>query len=126
MNALVMVDSSAWIHALRRAGDPEIRSRVGNLLNERTAVWCEMIRLELWCGVRNEAERNVLLRLDKTLPRLPINTAIWNSATEYGSKARSKGITVPAPDLLIFATATAFGATIEHADRHYHFLESLK
>ena len=126
MNSWVMIDTSAWTHALRRNGDPVIRARVERLLNDRTAAWCEMVRLELWSGVRNDMERAALSRLDLTLPRLPIDEAIWNAATIYASKARAIGVTVPANDLLIFACAKAYGLSIEHADRHYELLEQLK
>lgn len=121
-----MVDSSAWVHALRRNGDLAIRARVQKLLADRTAAWCEMVRLELWSGVRNDPERTALTKLDNTLPRIPIDQNIWNTAAVYASKARAAGVTVPSGDLLIFACATAYGLAIEHADRHYDLLEKLK
>ena len=120
-----MVDSSAWTHALRRKGDPTIRARVQQLLSDQTAAWCEMVRLELWSGVRNDVERNALEQLDKTLPRFPITSDVWNAAVVCGSKARAAGLTVPATDVLIFACASAYGARVEHVDRHYELLERL-
>jgi len=84
-----------------------------------------MIRLELWSGVRNDVERKALDQLDKTLPRFPITSDVWNAAVAYGSKARAAGLTVPAPDLLIFACAKAYMARVEHADHHYELLERL-
>lgn len=126
MTKWVMVDSSAWVHALRRNGDAGIRARVQLHLTNRTAAWCGMVRLELWSGVRNDVERAALLQLDKTLPLLPIDENIWNTATTYASKARETGVTVPANDLLIFACAKAYGLPIEHADRHYDLLEQMK
>lgn len=125
MSPWVMVDSSSWSHALRRRGNADIRARVQRLLTDQTAAWCEMIRLELWGGVRNDLERQALDRLDQTLPRLPITNEVWNSAVVYASKSRAAGLTVPAADLLIFACAKAYGAGLEHADRHYELLESL-
>lgn len=85
-----MIDTTAWTHALRRQGDVNIRARVQQLLNDQSAVWCEMVRLELWGGVRDLSERRVMETLDKTLPRLPITSAVWNAAAIYGSKARHR------------------------------------
>src|SRR5690349_11026920 len=111
-----MVDSSAWSQALRRQGDAAVRARVQKLLTEQRAAWCDMVRLELWSGVRNDAERRTLDRLDGILPRLPITTDVWNAATVYASKGRAAGLTIPATDILIFACAKAYGADLEHAD----------
>jgi predicted nucleic acid-binding protein len=50
--ALVLVDSSAWIHALRKAGDPTVRAALNKLLTDKLAAWCEIVRVELWSGER--------------------------------------------------------------------------
>lgn len=121
MNQWTMVDSSSWIHALRRKGDVSVRARVQHLLDNRMAAWCEMVRLELWTGVRNDDERRALEVLDKTLPRMPITNNVWSAAVNYGSRARAAGLTV-----LIFACAKEYGLSIEHKDRHYELLDALK
>jgi predicted nucleic acid-binding protein len=121
----VMVDTSAWIHALRRVGDGHIRARIEQLLSEQAAAWCEMLRLELWSGVGGEAERRALEQLDPILPRMPINDAVWSSAAELAGRARTNGISAPAADLLIFACAKTYGLEIEHVDRHYEMLAKL-
>ena len=126
MSQWVMVDSSSWIHALRRRGNAETRARVQQLLDDQTAAWCEMVRLELWNGVRNDEERRALDVLDATLPRVPITDNVWSAAVNCGSKARAAGLSVPATDVLIFACAREFGLSIEHTDRHYGMLEALK
>ena len=55
-----LVDTSAWIHQLRRKGDAAVRSRVEALLKAGEAAWCSAVRLELWNGVGSEAGRRIL------------------------------------------------------------------
>ena len=52
----VLVDSSLWVHQLRKSGDPTKRDRVNALLDSGEAAWCPAVRLELWRGVTNDAE----------------------------------------------------------------------
>ena len=46
----VLIDTSAWIDALRKDGDAEIRSSVRHITAEGRAVICDLIRIELWNG----------------------------------------------------------------------------
>jgi predicted nucleic acid-binding protein len=125
MNDLVMIDTSVWAHALRQHGDPVIRARVRTLLDEQRAAWCEIIRLELWAGVRGNDERFALNELDTTLPRIPITHEVWEQAVAYASRGRAAGFTVPAGDLLIFACAKRYNLPIERQDYHFDLLERL-
>lgn len=95
-------------------------------LSIKDAAWCDMVRLELWNGVRDDAERTALSKLDDTLPRLPISAVLWDAAVGLASKARAAGVTVPTGDLLIFACAKHYGVEIAHVDRHFDLLERLK
>jgi len=52
----VLIDTSAWIHAMRPSGNPAIRQQVRALLSEGRAATCEMIVLELAGGTRTERE----------------------------------------------------------------------
>lgn len=48
---MILINTSCWVHALRRAGNPVIRARVKALMEAGEAAWCPPIRLELWNGV---------------------------------------------------------------------------
>ena len=50
-----LIDTSSWIDALRRDGDPQIRARVVALMASGEAAWCDLVRLELWNGLRGAA-----------------------------------------------------------------------
>jgi predicted nucleic acid-binding protein len=122
---MTIVDSSSWIEALRERGDPAVRSRVESLLDAGEAAWCQMIRLELWRGVRSGAERRVLEFLEPRIDMLEINDAVWESAVRLTVKARASGVAAPASDVLIVATAQHHHARLEHCDGHLQRLLSL-
>jgi predicted nucleic acid-binding protein len=73
-----LVDTSSWVHLLRRGGDRAIAERVQFLLSEGEAAWCEMVRLELWNGVGSELDRKNLRALERALPMLPITDEVWD------------------------------------------------
>ena len=75
-----LIDSSSWIHALRKDGDPVVRSRVQQLLIEDEAAWCDIVRVELWRGVSKRKEINFLRELEKNISLLPITTEVWDLA----------------------------------------------
>jgi predicted nucleic acid-binding protein len=116
--ALTLVDTSSWVHALRPAGDPAVTGRVRALLESGEAAWCPMVRLELWNGARGARERRVLTELSAGIRDLPIDPPVWQMAMELAQRARSRGQTLPATDLLILACARRHGAPLEHADAH--------
>ncbi|HEV2294238.1 MAG TPA: PIN domain-containing protein [Tepidisphaeraceae bacterium] len=125
MTSLVLVDSSAWVQSLRRKGDTDVRARVHELLVGDSAAWCDIVRVELWNGVRGDEEQQRLRDLDERLPRLPISDAVWELACHTARRARSSGVTVPSNDLVIFACAKTYGVRIEHVDKHYELLQNL-
>ena len=122
---MVLVDSSSWIHLLRPDGDRKVRARVEQALQSGLACWCPMIRLELWNGAAGDHEKKVLRDLERSLPELAINDDVWKSSFELARRARAKGITVPASDLLIAACAQAHGARLESSDSDFELLAKL-
>ena len=124
--AIVLVDSSLWVHQLRRSGDPAGRERVNSLLRNGLAAWCPVVRLELWRGVTNDAERKTLRVYESRLPDYDITTAVWDRATRLADRGRATGLTTPIADLLIFACAKVHGLDLAHDDAHFTQLEGLK
>jgi predicted nucleic acid-binding protein len=120
-----LVDSSAWVHCLRRRGEPQIVDRVRRLVEGGDAAWCPAIRLELWNGAGDESDRRILRDFEQTLPELPITDDVWAAACGLASRCRKAGRTAPAIDVLIAACARHHGVDVEHADRHFDFLMTL-
>jgi hypothetical protein len=113
---MVLVDTSSWIHFLRRDGDRAVRERVDGLLRGGTAGWCPLVRLELWNGAGGERERKVLREFERRLPELAMTTEVWTEAFDLARRCRAAGVTVPATDLLIAACARHHGAALEQSD----------
>ena len=121
----VLVDSSLWVHQLRKGGDPAKRDRVNALLQTGLAVWCPPVRLELWRGVTNDAERTTLRRFEALLPSHEISPAVWEMAVRLADRGRAAGATVPLADLLIFACAKVHDLELAHDDAHFLQLKQL-
>ena len=122
----VLVDSSLWVHQLRKGGDPVNRDRVNALLESGEAAWCPPVRLELWRGVTNDVERKTLRRYEALLPSYEISSAVWDRSIRLADRGRSAGLTVPLADLLIFACAKLHGLEIAHDDGHFDELAKLE
>jgi len=117
-NAIVLIDTSSWIEALRTTGKREVRERVLSLMVEGRAAWCDMIAVELWNGARGDYERQRLSELDKEIACLQITHDVWQKARVLARKCRLSGQTVPTADLVIAACALTHNVPIEHQDDH--------
>lgn len=122
----VLVDSSMWVHQLRKAGDSSKRDRVNALLEAGEAAWCPVVRLELWRGVTNDAERKTLRRYEALLPDYAITTETWERAIRLADRGRAAGVSAPLADLLIFACAQLNDLEIAHDDEHFDSLAKLE
>ena len=122
----VLVDSSLWVHQLRKSGDPAKRDRVNVLLKSGEAAWCPAVRLELWRGVTNDAERKTLRHYEASLPDYEVSAEVWQRSIQLADRARASGVTIPLADLLIFTCARVHGLELEHDDAHFDELTKLK
>ncbi len=115
--ASVLIDTSAWIEAMRRQGDEAVRGRVRALVIEGRARFSDWIRLELWAGV-GEAERRWIRQMESAVETAPTDAPVWDLARRLAGMARSQGATFLAPDLLVAACARANGLDLYHRDAH--------
>jgi predicted nucleic acid-binding protein len=122
----VLVDSSLWVHQLRKGGEPSKRDRVNALLESGDACWCPAVRLELWRGVTDDAERKTLRRYEAVLRDYEISSDVWERAIRLADRGRAAGVTVPLADLLIFACAKAHALDLAHDDAHFDELTGLE
>ena len=122
----VLVDSSLWVHQLRKSVDPAKRDRVNGLLTSGDAAWCPPVRLELWRGVTNDAERKILREYESVLTDYEISHEIWERAIRLADRGRATGITVPLVDILVFACGKVHGVDVAHDDAHFDELEKLE
>lgn len=110
---------------LRPKGDPAVRNRVEAALTSGQACWCPLVQLELWNGARGQQERKVLRAFARVLPELPIDDGVWQASYDLSQRARSRGVTVPATDVVIAACARHHGVVLESADTDFELLMTL-
>jgi hypothetical protein len=115
----VLVDTSAWIDALRADGDARVRDAVKTLTTDGLAVLCDIVRLELWNGAGGPAEARMLRELERDVDCVPTTEEIWSTAIELARACRAQGVTVPATDLLVAASAERHGLGLLHHDAHF-------
>jgi predicted nucleic acid-binding protein len=120
-----LVDTSTWIQALRRQGEPIVRERARLLVTSGQAVWCPITRVELWAGVGKDHERQMLREMEQRIPELAINDEVWDLACELADRCRKAGKRVPPNDLIIEACARFHGVEVDAADAHFDFLKTL-
>jgi predicted nucleic acid-binding protein len=115
----ILIDSSAWIFALRRDGIEHIRRRVDRLLDEDRVATCGLIVCELLGGAKTPKEFDRLER-DLTAPHiLAIDEEVWRKAAEINFKMARAGSAVPTADCVIAATAIRHEALLAHCDDHF-------
>ena len=119
---LWLVDSSAWIFALRSRPFLPIQQRVDELLSQNRVMITGIVELELLGGVRSEREFRELKRLLEGLQRINTGEPDWASAAEMAFRLRRAGYTVPFTDVLIGHQALRAGAGVVHADRDFTVL----
>lgn len=122
MVVFYLVDSSAWIFALRRRPSEAIQRRIRELAELDAVAICGLVELEILGGATNETEYQQLERQLRGLHRLPTDEADWNSAARLAFSLRRSGVTVPFPDLLLAALALRHGAILVHADRDFDLI----
>lgn len=119
---MTLVDTSSWVEALRAGGNVEVRERVRELILAGQAVWCDLVRIELWNGARGEYEIRRLAELETEIFTLPTDDPVWALARDLAKKCRKTGKTIPATDLVIGSCALHHGANLEHRDPHFDVL----
>lgn len=120
----VLIDTSAWLFALRKDFLPQIKDRVDHLLKEDLVLTTGIVRLELLAGTRTRAEYERLQKRLSILEGIETDATLWEKACDIGFSLRRKGITIPYTDILIAACALSAGCALLHADRHFDLVAS--
>ncbi len=120
MSNRYLVDTSAWIFALRRGANEAIRARFGELLRLDQIATCGVVELELVVGAKNEVAR-IQTRL-QAAERLSVQEDDWATAAHIGYSLRRRGVTIGAPDLLLAAVAIRNNIILLHADRDFDLI----
>lgn len=115
---MVLVDSSAWIEALRRRGDLRVKLAVEGLLDAYEAQWCTPVRLEVLGGARKE-ERSRLGRHFSVIPYRPVREDDWERAIALAWRLRDGGLNVPWLDVVVAAVALHDNVRVYAVDANF-------
>jgi hypothetical protein len=116
---MVLIDTSAWIFALKKNFHPFVKERIEKILMESDVAINGMIELELLGGVKTEKEfERLKSRLD-ALYYIETDRSLWDYASQLAFRLKRKGVHVPYADILIAASVMQEKAILVHADAHF-------
>ena len=121
---MVLVDSSVWIEAIRRAGRLEVKVGLEGLLEEYEAVWCGPVKLEVLGGARAE-DRTRLEEWFACIPYRAITESAWDQAKEKYWILRDQGHTLPWSDVLVGCLALSWDCRVYAVDRHFEVMREV-
>jgi predicted nucleic acid-binding protein len=78
-----------------------------------------IIRVEILAFAAGEAERRLLAADFEAFHHLDLGPPDFDLACQLGFDLRRRGVTVPATDLIIAASAVRAGAHLLHVDAHF-------
>ena len=113
---MLLVDTSVWIHALRRPGSPKIQELLKPLLLRGEAATTEWIILELMTGIRTTEKAEALSRQMEPLHRFSFGAENWLDAWMLAAKLRKQGVSPSASDCFISTVAIAHNIELAHCD----------
>ena len=118
---MILVDTSAWIEFLRDTGSP-VCQRVDDLLATEIAT-CDVVRMEVRAGARDEQHLQQLRRLLARASTLPTEPVDYDAAAALYRTCRQRGHTVrKLIDCLIAAVAIRGNLPVLHRDADFDIL----
>jgi predicted nucleic acid-binding protein len=121
---LSLVDTSAWILALRKQPVPTIKERIDLLLADNCVVTVGIIQIELVGGTKSEGGFRRVKSWLGALEQVETDTSLWEAAYDLTSTVRRSGGTVPYTRIVGAAIAFKAGATAIHIDTHFDLMAS--
>ena len=125
----VIVDSSVWSLALRRAKkvDDDVPRELAELIREGRVVMLGSVRQELLSGIKEKQQFDTLSKHLRAFPDLRLETADHEEGASAFNRCREKGIQGSNTDFLICAVALRRDYSIFTTDGDFrHFGRVLK
>ncbi len=119
---MFLVDTSAWIFALRKNPFMIIKNRIENLLELDLICTFGMIRLEILGGVKTKDEFDCLKSRLESLYEISTDNELWESASKLAFILQRKGLSIPYTNILIATAAINSKVTLLHADKHFDLI----
>lgn len=117
----ILIDTSAWVEYFK--GNPTAVAMVHEREDYSVYITGPVIT-ELIHGLKTENEKEVFANSLESLPRLKITDQDWFDAGILGAQLRSKGITVPLADLIIYTVARNNCCFICTLAKHFNTIDT--
>lgn len=115
----LLVDTSIWIEYFK--GKKSVIDIIHDIDNFRVFITGPVFT-ELIQGLKTQTEKEQFTICINALPKLQITDNDWIYAGYIGSLLRTKGITVPLHDLLIFSIAKTNNCALFTLDKHFSII----
>lgn len=119
---MVLIDTSAWLFALKKNFHPAIKERIEKILVENDVAINGIIELELLGGAKTEKEYDRLKNRLDALYYIESTKSLWDISSKLAFDLKRKGINVPYTDIFIAASALKEKAMLLHADSHFDII----
>jgi len=119
---MIVVDTSAFIEYYRPAGDKRVAAAVAGAIAGDEVAINGIIHVEILAFVSRAADRDRLAEDFRAFHWLEIERDDYDRAAEIGFGLRREGLTVPATDLIVAASAMQVAARLYHVDSHYDLI----
>lgn len=111
---MILVDSSV-IFDHTRGKDP----RLAGWFKTLPVAVCGIVRAEVLHGARNPRDRAKLVALLNRFAQVPMSEPAWDSVGDNLALLRSKGVTVPVPDVILATLAILNDLELWTRDAHF-------
>jgi predicted nucleic acid-binding protein len=118
---VVLVDSSAWIEAARRAGSADAKATLAGLLEADAAFITGPVLLEVLGGAK-VSERELLRHSLASVPYRAVPDAAWREGADLSARFRQEGLTAPWNDVLLAALAIRWDVRVFALDDHFRLM----
>ncbi len=116
---MIVIDSSAFIEYYRGAGLPDVQDAVAAEIAADEVAVNGIIHVEIRAFAAGDSERRQLEADFQAFHWLELERRDFDLATGIGFELRRQGLTVPATDLIIAASAIRAGVPLLHRDAHF-------
>lgn len=111
-----LVDSSVWIDYYRPQGSATLKHRLQEELRLGIVATLGLIAVEVLQGAPNPSVLASLQEDFLGLQWLEITQTVWLEAGRLGARLRQSGLSIPATDVVIAATAMHYHCRLWHRD----------
>lgn len=119
---MILVDSSVWIPYYRADGTKGIQDIVKKTISLDLVAVNGIIIVEILSGISKKTEFNKVSSDFKGFHYISLSMNDFFEASSLGSSLRSKGLTIPATDLMIAISAIKNENILYHLDSHFDLI----